>query len=112
MIQASADPKKKAKFLKPIPLERTNKTGLTHLAGTISMAREVKPDTAVDHFFICVKDEPELDFDGGRDKTGQGYAAFGKVTKGMEIVKKIHQSKAKKQSLTPKIRIQRAIRLN
>ena len=112
VIQASADSKRRDEFLPPIELERTKETGLSHLAGTISMARELKPDTALDHFFICIEDEPELDFGGKRDKTGQGYAAFGKVTKGMDIVKKIHQSPAKNQKLKPTIRIQRAIRLN
>jgi cyclophilin family peptidyl-prolyl cis-trans isomerase len=111
VVQASADPKKRKQFPKPIVLERTRDTGLQHLDGTISMARAV-PDSAQDQFFICVGDQPELDFDGKRNPDGQGFAAFGTVTKGMDIVKKIQQSPAQGQSLEPKILIQRAIRLN
>ncbi len=71
-----------------IPLERTTKTGLLHKNGTISMARD-KPDSATCSFFICINAQPSLDFGGKRNKDGQGFAAFGKVTKGMEVVKKI-----------------------
>lgn len=111
VIQASADPKKKKQFTEPIVIERTRDTGLKHLDGTISMARAA-PDSAQDHIFICIGDQPELDFGGKRNPDGQGFAAFGKVTKGMDIVRKIHQSPANGQTLEPKILIQRAIRLN
>jgi cyclophilin family peptidyl-prolyl cis-trans isomerase len=110
-IQASADPEKREQFPKPIVLERTRDTGLKHLDGTISMARAA-PNSAQDHIFICVGDQPELDFGGKRNPDGQGFAAFGTVTKGMEVVKKIHEAPAQGQSLEPKILIQRAIRLN
>ena len=49
----------------PIPLERTTRTGLPHLNGTISMARD-GADTATNSFFLCVGDQPELDFGGKR----------------------------------------------
>lgn len=111
VIQASADPAKKDEYPSAIALERTSVTGLKHLDGTISMAREA-PDTAQDHFFICIGDQPELDFGGQRNPDGQGFAAFGKVVEGMDIVKKIHQSPQAEQNLMPPIRIQRAIRLN
>ncbi len=75
------------------------------------MARDA-PDSAQDHFFICVGDQPELDFGGKRNPDGQGFAAFGRVIKGMDIVRKIHASPAKGQQLDPPIRIQRAIRRN
>jgi peptidyl-prolyl cis-trans isomerase A (cyclophilin A) len=78
------------KVFTAIPLERTSKTGLLHKNGTISMARD-KPDTATCSFFICINDQPSLDFGGKRNKDGQGFAAFGKVTKGMDVVKKIQQ---------------------
>ena len=78
------------KDLAPIPLETTDKTGLRHKDGTISMARG-KPATATSSFFICINDQPELDHGGKRNKDGQGFAAFGKVVKGMDIVKKIQQ---------------------
>ncbi|WP_396170759.1 peptidylprolyl isomerase [Flavobacterium sp.] len=76
------------KVFAPILLERTSKTGLFHKNGTISMARD-KPDSATCSFFICINDQPSLDFGGKRNKDGQGFAAFGKVTKGMDVVKKI-----------------------
>lgn len=72
----------------PIPLERTSDTGLTHLDGTISMARAA-PDTAGSEFFICINDQPSLDFGGMRNPDGQGFAAFGMVTKGMDVVRAI-----------------------
>ena len=74
----------------PIPLETTQQTGLHHKNGTISMARS-GPATATSSFFICINDQPSLDYGGKRNKDGQGFAAFGKVTKGMELVKKIQQ---------------------
>jgi peptidyl-prolyl cis-trans isomerase A (cyclophilin A) len=74
----------------PIPLETTKQTGLLHKDGTISMARG-KPATATSSFFICINDQPALDFAGMRNKDGQGFAAFGKVIKGMNVVKKIQQ---------------------
>lgn len=83
-----------------IPLERTGDTGLRHLDGTISMARR-DPDSASTEFFICVGDQPELDFGGRRNPDGQGFAAFGRVIEGMEVVRAIHQSPAEGQQLTP-----------
>jgi peptidyl-prolyl cis-trans isomerase A (cyclophilin A) len=77
-----------AKEFAPIPLETTDKTGLLHKDGTISMARG-KPATATSGFFICINDQPELNYGGKRNKDGQGFAAFGKVIKGMDVVKKI-----------------------
>ncbi len=76
------------KVFTAIPLERTSKTGILHKNGTISMARD-KPDSATCSFFICINNQPSLDFGGKRNKDGQGFAAFGKVTKGMDVVKKI-----------------------
>lgn len=83
----------------PIPLERTIDTGLRHAAGTISMARD-GPDTATSSFFIVVKDAPSLDFGGGRNPDGQGFAAFGRVISGMEIVQAIHAAPAVDEQLT------------
>src|SRR6476659_9619658 len=77
-----------AKEFAPIPLETTNKTRLSHKDGTVSMARG-GPATATCSFFICINDQPSLDFGGKRNKDGQGFAAFGKVIDGMEVVKKI-----------------------
>jgi cyclophilin family peptidyl-prolyl cis-trans isomerase len=110
VIQGSAKPAKSNELFAAIVLERTRDTGLKHVEGTISMAR-FAPDSAQDHFFICIGDQPELDFGGRRNPDGQGFAAFGKVVKGMDVVRKIQLSPAEGQKLTPPMRMQRAIRL-
>jgi peptidyl-prolyl cis-trans isomerase A (cyclophilin A) len=110
VIQAGSNPKRARDELPPIKLERTSKTGLSHKDGTISMARD-GPDTATSDFFICVGDQPALDFGGKRNPDGQGFAAFGRVVKGMEVVKKIQSAPAKGQTLTPAIKVLRAVRL-
>ena len=51
------------------------------------------PDTASSEFFICINDQPSLDFSGMRNADGQGFAAFGMVTKGMDVVRKIQNVK-------------------
>ena len=109
MIQAHADPSREEEAFDPIAIERTSDTGLRHLDGSISMAR-MGPYTATHHFFICVGDQPELDFGDKRNPDGQGFAAFGRVVKGMDIVHKIHASPADGQTLKPPVRIQRAVR--
>ena len=70
--------------------ETTEKTGLKHLDGTLSMARN-QPGTASTEFFICVGNQPELDFGGKRNPDGQGFAAFGQVVGGMNVVLEIQQ---------------------
>lgn len=104
VIQGSA--RTGTKELPPIPLERTSKTGVKHLDGTISMARD-GPDTATQEFFVCIGDQPELDFGGKRNPDGQGFAAFGKVVRGMDVVRQIHRSSAQGQRLTPTVKILR-----
>lgn len=104
VIQAAANRDKRAQFFPPIPLERTNATGLSHKDGTLSMARST-PDTARDSFSICVGDQPALDFGGPRQPDGQGFAAFGQVVKGMDIVRKIQTGPAEGETLTPAIAI-------
>jgi peptidyl-prolyl cis-trans isomerase A (cyclophilin A) len=111
VIQASANPARTNDFRPPIRIERTRDTGLKHRDGTISMARD-GPDTAQDEFFICIGDQPELDFGGKRNPDGQGFAAFGKVVKGMDVVRRIHAAPANEQKLTAPVRIPRAVRLN
>ncbi len=90
--------------LLPIHHETTKETGIKHLNGTISMARN-EPGTASSDFFICIGDQPSLDYGGKRNPDGQGFAAFGRVIKGMDVVKKIHQSPAEGQWLKPRIKI-------
>ncbi len=111
VIQAQADPSKEKQLRAPILLERTRDTGLKHDDGVVSMAR-MGPDTAQDQFFLCVGPQPELDFAGHRNPDGQGFAAFGRVIKGMDVVRKIHAAPADGQQLRAPVRIQRAIRLN
>ena len=88
----------------PIPHENTQMTGLRHRNGTISMARN-QPGTATSEFFICIGDQPELDFGGNRNPDGQGFAAFGKVTRGMRVVRRIHSLQAPGQYLEKPVRI-------
>jgi cyclophilin family peptidyl-prolyl cis-trans isomerase len=111
VVQAQANQAREKAFFPAIPLERTRDTGLRHQDGTLSMARD-GPHSAQDNFFICLGDQPELDFGGRRNPDGQGFAAFGKVIRGMEVVRKIQNAPAEGQKLTPPILIQRAIRLN
>jgi peptidyl-prolyl cis-trans isomerase A (cyclophilin A) len=73
------------------------------------MARD-GPDTATSDFFICIGDQPSLDFGGKRNPDGQGFAAFGRVTKGMEVVRRIQAAPADGQGLTPPVAI-RSIRV-
>ena len=85
VIQAMA---RETKTFPPILLERTSVTGLRHQNSTVSMARE-KPDSASHHFFICLRDQPELDFGGRRNPDGQGFAAFGRVVSGLAAARRI-----------------------
>lgn len=75
-------------LFKPIAHETTRETGITHRDGVISMAR-AEPGSATSEFFICINDQPELDYAGTRNPDGQGFAAFGRVVSGMDLVRKI-----------------------
>ena len=90
--------------LPPIKHETTQQTGILHLDGTVSMAR-YGPGTATSEFFICIGDQPSLDYGGNRNSDGQGFAAFGRVVKGMDVVRKIQQQPEKDQYLKPRIKI-------
>ena len=81
---------KKGSTLAGIPHEPTNQTGILHKNGTISLARTA-PGTASSEFFICIGDQPAYDYGGAANNDGQGFSAFGKVVRGMGVVKKIHQ---------------------
>jgi peptidyl-prolyl cis-trans isomerase A (cyclophilin A) len=104
VIQAGVNPDKAKDVFAPIKLERTSVTGLRHEDGVISMARS-DADTATSDFFICIGAQPALDFGGKRNPDGQGFAAFGRVTKGMDVVRKIQQAPAEAQRLTPPVKI-------
>ncbi len=110
VIQGGIDPAREKEDGPAITLERTRDTGLRHVAGAISMAR-LGPDTATSDFFICVGDQPELDFGGRRNPDGQGFAAFGCVVRGLEVVRAIQQAPAEGQKLSPPVKILSAQRL-
>jgi peptidyl-prolyl cis-trans isomerase A (cyclophilin A) len=110
VIQAGTDPHSDRPDFGAIPLERTSTTGLRHVDGALSMARD-GPDTATNDFFICIGDQPELDFGGKRNPDGQGFAAFGRVVSGMDVVRRIHDAPADGQALTPPIVIRSARRV-
>lgn len=107
VIQAATTAGSDDPGLGPIPLERTRDTGLRHTAGAISMARD-GPDTATSSFFIVVEDTPALDFGGARNPDGQGFAAFGSVTSGMEIVRTIQSAAATDEQLAEPVVISSA----
>ena len=94
----------------PIAHETTKQTGLRHRDGTISMARGA-PGTATGEFFICIGDQPELDFGGRRHPDGQGFAAFGQVVQGMDVVRALHGRAGLEQWLAAPIRIGPVLRL-
>jgi peptidyl-prolyl cis-trans isomerase A (cyclophilin A) len=91
----------------PIPLERTSDTGLHHADGTVSMAR-AGPDTATSSIFVSIGPQPELDFGGKRNPDGQGFAAFGQVICGMNVVRLIWNAPASGERLTSPVPITRA----
>ena len=70
------------------------------------------PDSAQHSFSICIGDQPELDFGGKRNADGQDFAAFGRVVKGMDVVRKIQARETDGQKLRKPIPIQRIIRQN
>lgn len=111
VIQAGIDPSRRQEGFGPIPLERTSLTGLKHVVGVVSMARAPGADTATSDFFICLNDQPSLDFGGLRFDDGQGAAAFGRVVSGMDVARKIQQQPVDAQRLTPPITIIRAARV-
>lgn len=110
VIQAGINPAREQDDGPMIALERTRDTGLKHVDGAISMAR-LGPDTATSDFFICIGDQPELDFGGRRNPDGQGFAAFGRVVRGLDVVRAIQQAPAEGQKLAPPVKILSAQRL-
>jgi len=111
VIQAGADSATRARHGRPaIPLERTSLTGLRHSDGAVSMARG-GPDSATSDFFICIGDQPELDFGGRRNADGQGFAAFGRVVRGADVVRRVQRQPVEAQRLTPPVPIRDITRL-
>jgi peptidyl-prolyl cis-trans isomerase A (cyclophilin A) len=111
IIQGGINPERRRDGFPPIPLERTSVTGLKHVVGTVSMARTPAADSARSDFFICLDDQPSLDFGGKRFDDAQGGGAFGRVVRGMDVVRRIQQQPVEKQSLTPPVAITRMSRV-
>jgi peptidyl-prolyl cis-trans isomerase A (cyclophilin A) len=115
VIQFQSDPARRREQFPPIPMERTSVTGLTHVDGALSMARS-GPDTATSSFSIVIGDQPEMDFGGKRNADGQGFAVFGRVTAGMDVVRKIQASHTgsagayRTETLDPPIKVLKASR--
>lgn len=99
----------KANNLDFIPHESTQQTGLKHMNGTVSLARR-EPGTAKTEFFICMSEQPGLDHGGENMPDGEGYAAFGKVIKGMAVVKKIATQNESDEYFDPPVPIINIIR--
>ena len=95
---------KRGVSLKGIPHETTKQTGILHKNGAISLARTT-PGTASSEFFISIGDQPPYDYGGMANPDGQGFAAFGKVFKGMDVVKKIHHQPENGEDFYPPIKI-------
>ena len=111
VIQAGVNPDRAKDGFPAIPIERTSVTGLRHTNGVISMARG-QPDSATSGWFICINDQASLDFGGARNPDGQGFAAFGRVVQGMDVVRKIQRApNTDAQRLTPPIKIVKAARV-
>jgi peptidyl-prolyl cis-trans isomerase A (cyclophilin A) len=115
VIQFQIDRKRRREEFPPIALERTSATGLKHLDGAVSMARN-GPDTATASFSIVIGDQPEMDFGGKRNPDGQGFAVFGRVIRGMDVVKAIQSAPTgqsgpyRTETLEPPIAIVKAYR--
>ena len=91
-------------MLPEIAHETTTQTRSRHENGVLSMARN-EPGSATSEIFICIGDQPELDFGGRRNPDGQGFAAFGRVTRGMDVVIGIQGQPQQDQMLIPRILI-------
>ncbi len=103
IIQAGLGFGEHAQRLPPIEHEGTARTGLRHLDGTLSMTRNEQG--ASSEFFICIGDHPQLDEGGIRHGDGKGFAAFGRVIKGMEAVHMIHRMPNKNQMLYAPVKV-------
>ena len=81
--------------------ETTQATGIKHTDGVISLARGEPGSGTGATFFICIGDQPSLDFEGQRNPDGQGFAAFGRVIAGMDVVKAINAQNQTQASPDP-----------
>ncbi|WP_207496496.1 peptidylprolyl isomerase [Aridibaculum aurantiacum] len=90
--------------LSRVPHETTQQTGILHTDGVISMARQ-EPGSAGTEFFLCIGNQPGLDFGGKNNPDGQGYAAFGKVIEGLDVLRKIYRQPEEDQYFFPPVPI-------
>ncbi len=88
----------------PIKHESTERTGILHTDGVISMARN-EPGSASTEIFICIGDQPSLDYGGDRNPDGAGFSAFGRVTEGMDVVRRIQALPDSGQYLIERVKI-------
>lgn len=102
--------KKPPTHIPGITHETTKQTGILHKDGTISLAR-LEPGTGTTEFFICIGDQPGFDYGGTNNPDKQGYAAFGKVVKGMDIVKTIYNRPEDDGYFEPPVYIFNIVRL-
>ena len=100
----------KAMQIPGIPHESTQETGIHHTDGVISLAR-LAPGTASTEFFICIGKQSGLDYGGENVPDRQGYAAFGRIVKGMDIIQKIYRQNENDQYFTPPVFIYNIVRL-
>jgi peptidyl-prolyl cis-trans isomerase A (cyclophilin A) len=118
VIQAGVNPDRAKEGFPPIALERTSVSRILHKDGVVSMARGA-PDSATSGWFVCINDQPSLDFGGQRNPDGQGFGAFGRVVTGMDVVRKIQaapsssdrKTNTEAQRLTPPIKILKVARV-
>jgi peptidyl-prolyl cis-trans isomerase A (cyclophilin A) len=101
---------KKMQAIPGIPHETTQQSGILHTDGVISLAR-LAPGTANTEFFICIGKQPGLDYGGENIDDRQGYATFGKVVKGMEVVRRIYRQNDADQYFDPPVSIYNIVRL-
>jgi len=101
IVQGGIQPQDDA--MPPIPVEKTTTTGLHNVADTIAMARTSDPNSATSEFFINIGDDRRLDADRAPD--GEGYAVFGTVVAGDDVIAKIQHAPATGESLAPPIKI-------
>jgi len=99
----------KAVSLPGVPHEPTRDTHILHTDGVISLARD-QPGSGTTEFFVCVGNQPGFDFGGENNPDGQGYAAFGKVVGGMDVVRTLYARPESNQSFTPQIPIYNIVR--
>ncbi|MDE0349077.1 MAG: prolyl oligopeptidase family serine peptidase [Gammaproteobacteria bacterium] len=83
-----------SKALPPVAHETTEETGILHADATLSLGRTDPGTASGGAFFVTIGDQPSLDFGGQRNPDGLGFAAFGRVTSGMDVVHGIHQEES------------------